>query len=143
MDRLQQRLGRQAVVRLEPVESHIPERAVTLVPMFAPPGPRGSGGWMAEQPRPVRLLPSPEPIEVTAMLPDEPPLTFRWRRVLHRVALTEGPERIAPEWWQDRAGTRLRDYYWVEDKEGRRYWLFREGAYGGDRAPRWYMHGLF
>ena len=143
VDRLQQRLGRQAVVRLEPVESHIPERAVTVVPVFAPPGPRGSGGWMAEQPRPVRLLPSPEPIEVTAMLPDEPPLTFRWRKVLHRVALTEGPERIAPEWWQDRAGTRLRDYYWVEDREGRRYWLFREGAYGGDRAPRWYMHGLF
>ncbi|MEQ8252023.1 MAG: DNA polymerase Y family protein [Oceanibaculum nanhaiense] len=56
MDRVQQRLGRQAVVRLEPVESHIPERAVTIMPVFAPPGPRGSGGWMAEQPRPVRLL---------------------------------------------------------------------------------------
>ncbi|MBU0723344.1 MAG: DNA polymerase Y family protein [Alphaproteobacteria bacterium] len=140
VDRLQQRLGRHAVVRLEPVDSHIPERAVTLVPALAPPSHRP---WMVEQPRPLRLLPSPELIEVTAMVPDDPPLTFRWRTVLHRVAQTEGPERLSPEWWRDRPGTRLRDYYWVEDLEGRRYWLYREGAYGEPRAPRWYMHGLF
>ena len=39
-----------------------------------------------------------------------------------------------------------RDYYRVEDEEGRRYWLFRAGLYaqgGGKALPRWYMHGLF
>ena len=40
---------------------------------------------------------------------------------------------------------RTRDYYRVEDTEGRRYWLFREGLYGDGRGhhPNWYMHGLF
>ena len=57
----------------------------------------------------------------------------------------EGPERIAPEWWRaedDSRGTR--DYFRVEDAEGRRYWLFREGLYGRETArPDWYVHGLF
>lgn len=40
---------------------------------------------------------------------------------------------------------RARDYYRVEDTEGRRYWLFRDGLYGDGRgaAPEWYVHGLF
>ncbi|MFN7191131.1 MAG: hypothetical protein ACK5U4_06830, partial [Rhodospirillales bacterium] len=51
------------------------------------------------QPRPLRLLGYPEPIDVTAELPDAPPLLFRWRRQLHHVAAANGPERIASEWW--------------------------------------------
>ena len=40
---------------------------------------------------------------------------------------------------------RTRDYYRVEDTEGRRYWLFRLGLYGDGRGlpPDWFMHGLF
>ena len=40
---------------------------------------------------------------------------------------------------------RTRDYYRVEDVEGRRYWLFRLGLYGDGRggSPEWFMHGLF
>lgn len=40
---------------------------------------------------------------------------------------------------------RARDYYRVEDQEGRRYWLFRNGLYGDRRGapPEWYVHGLF
>lgn len=40
---------------------------------------------------------------------------------------------------------RARDYYRVEDSEGRRFWLFRQGLYEDGRggAPVWYMHGLF
>ena len=40
----------------------------------------------------------------------------------------------------------LRDYYRVEDGEGRRYWLFRAGLYGDAQvpgAPNWYLHGFF
>jgi protein ImuB len=58
------------------------------------------------------------------------------------VALAEGPERIAPEWWRS-AETDARDYYRIEDREGRRFWLFRSGAYGEKKAPRWYVHGVF
>ncbi|NIL95746.1 MAG: DNA polymerase Y family protein, partial [Planctomycetales bacterium] len=63
----------------------------------------------------------------------------------HRVARYAGPERIAPEWWRDRPGTRLRDYFRIEDQSGRRYWLYREGLPDDGRggAPRWFLHGVF
>jgi protein ImuB len=94
-------------------------------------------------PRPLLLLPQPEAIEVVALIPEGPPRQFRWRGVLHQVAATQGPERIAPEWWH-RTGEVERDYYLAEDREGRRFWLYRAGLYGrGDAAPQWFMHGVF
>ena len=60
----------------------------------------------------------------------------------------EGPERLSPEWWRT-ARARTRDYYCLEDADGARYWVFREGLYGReyagapeDRAPTWWMHGV-
>ncbi len=95
--------------------------------------------------RPIRLLQRPEPIEVTAEVPDGPPVRFDWRRVKHHVAHAEGPERIAMEWWRDRKGNTLtRDYFRVESHAGARVWLYREGLYGEtEKPPRWYLHGLF
>lgn len=95
--------------------------------------------------RPVRLFDSPEPIEITAVeVPDGPPAQFRWRRVLHRVMLAEGPERIAPEWWTEYFDMPVRDYYRVEDDAGRRFWIFREGLMERNDVPvRWFLHGLF
>ena len=116
--------------------------------------------WTEAPARPLRLLPHPEPIEAVAPIPDDPPLLFRWRRVLHRVARADGPERLAPEWWRlvrkraQRAASRdhadsppdvleARDYYRVEDKDGRRFWLYRDGLYRPTIPPRWYLHGMF
>ena len=43
-----------------------------------------------------------------------------------------------------RRSSQTRDYFRVEDEEGRRYWLYREGLYGvAEAPPRWFMHGLF
>ena len=44
-----------------------------------------------------------------------------------------------------RRPARLRDYYRVEDADGRRYWIYREGLIGDGRggAPDWFIHGLF
>ena len=66
-------------------------------------------------------------------------------RGVHDIARVEGPERIAPEWWRQASSARLRDYYRVEDSEGRRYWIYREGLIGDGRGglPNWYIHGLF
>jgi len=139
IDRLANRLGARSIGRLLPREAHLPERMQHFVFAFT----LGNAGWRADKPRPVRLLPRPEPIEATAPVPDDPPLNFRWRRRLHHVARAEGPERILGEWWR---GTReaelLRDYYRVEDQDGRRYWLFRAGLYRPDARPRWFLHGL-
>ena len=106
-------------------------------------------GNSRKPPRPVRLFRPPEPIEAQWVLPDDPPFRFTWRRRQHRVRHTDGPERIAEEWWiGDSAadprdsGDRVRDYYRVEDEEGRRFWLFRAGL-PGDPPPRWFVHGIF
>lgn len=112
-------------------------------------------------PRPLRLLRQPEPIEAVASLPDEPPVLFRWRQRLHKVIGARGPETVAPDWCrrqeeerphaprkragQDDGKPSKRDYFAVEDSEGARFWLFREGRYGAASGtlPRWFLHGVF
>ena len=95
--------------------------------------------------RPLRLFDPPEEVVVLYAVPEGPPARFSWRRVAFLMTRFEGPERIAPEWWRDRSGTRLRDYYKVEVTDGRRFWLFREGIVGDARGgdPRWFVQGVF
>jgi hypothetical protein len=40
---------------------------------------------------------------------------------------------------------RPRDYYRIEDEDGCRYWVFREGLYQESDAepPCWFLHGVF
>ena len=77
-------------------------------------------------------------------MPEGAPRRFRWRGTTHGVALAQGPERIAAEWWRQRKPQPTRDYYLVENEAGRRFWLYREGLYGREpNAPRWFVHGLF
>ena len=153
VDRLLAKLGDGAVCRLEPVARHRPEKAERAVAPGRDPAP-----WLGAPPdapaapqrpqRPFRLFDRPEPIDVMAEVPDGPPLLFTWRRVRRRVMRAAGPERIEPEWWAGAGGRdeAVRDYYRVEDAEGRRYWLYRAGLYGNAGAgdsPRWYVHGLY
>ena len=106
---------------------------------------RGAGAvWKSIGERPIRLFARPQPIDVTAALPDAPPVLFRWHKILHRIVRAEGPERIEPEWWRNTGeDAETRDYYRVESTMGLRFWVFREGTYGGERLPRWYLHGMF
>jgi len=153
VDRLSNRLGSRHVVHLMPRASHLPERACDERPALAESSAGEVvallGDGRSRRPRPVHLLPWPEPIEVVAPVPDGPPALFRWRRAQHRVAAAEGPERIGPEWWLEDYGhdperqAQIRDYYRIEDAGGRRFWVFRDGPYRPDRPPRRYLHGLF
>ena len=158
IDRLRARLGGAAVLAPRPLASHWPERAEDWLPAgegagsiktLAPAGADGPVAWTdggaSPPPRPERLLDHPEPVAVIHAVPDGPPARFTWRRVAHDVAAAAGPERIAPEWWRERAGARSRDYWRVETREGRRLWLYREGFEGDERIgpPRWFVHGLF
>lgn len=146
VDRLINRLGEDRVWRPSPVQSWLPERAVEKAAPLAAPA---TETWPPERPRPIRLFRRPEPIEATAPIPDDPPIQFRWRGRNHRVSRAEGPERLAQEWWRKPADPgradpgRIRDYYRVEDAEGRRFWIFRLGLYAPGRSPRWFLHGLF
>ena len=145
VDRLVNRLGEDRVWRARPAESHTPELAAVRARPFAPAG--AARAWDRQTPRPARLFRRPEPVEdVMALTPDDPPSRFRWRGQLIRVRRAEGPERIGEAWWkgaiEDVSPGRVRDYYRVEDEDGRRFWLFRAGLYG-EHPPQWWMHGLF
>ena len=155
VDRLLAKLGDGAVCRLEPAARHRPEAAERAVAPGREPVPWLEMSETPEKPpRPFRLFDRPEPIKVMAEVPDGPPLLFTWRRVRRRVARAAGPERIEPEWWAGAGGgcrdEAVRDYYRIEDADGRRYWLYRAGLYGDGEAgngagdsPRWYVHGLY
>lgn len=166
-DRMSSRLGPLAVLRSKPVNTHVPERAVALEPVVA----RTAGDPQAQRPlaapRPLKLLPSPEPITVIAEVPDAPPASMVWRRVSYRFVKASGPERIGAEWHRaDRKlsltatsleaanaeetaalyfaeGRTTRDYYIAEDDGGRRFWLFRLGLFGIAGEPRWFLQGFF
>ena len=147
IDRLTVRLGPRAVTRPVPFASHIPERAQRWQPPLEPEP--ASQGELAFHHRPLKMLDKAERITVLYATPDGYPRSFRWRGQVHEVARVEGPERIAPEWWRERSSVRLRDYYRIEDGEGRRYWIYRHGLIGDGRGndkqgvvPDWYLQGM-
>ena len=156
-DRLASRLGKENVMRLLPRDSHLPERVQTSRPISAKPAAEGAWERLASMKgaRPTRLLQRPEPVDVVAQMPDDPPKQFSWRRHAHRVVKVEGPERLADEWWRPRSNGRympanivppVRDYYRVEDDDGSRFWLFRDGphnAMAGSGTTKWFLHGFY
>jgi protein ImuB len=151
IDALRHRLGPDRVRQFESVPRHIPECAETLTAIN---GETPQNWPLEEKERPLLLLPHAESTEVTALIPDGPPRRFRWRGVTYDITGAQGPERIADEWWrapppfpqaeETEEGGLSRDYYLVEDTQGQRFWLYREGLYGREIAtPRWFVHGLF
>ncbi|MBT0669095.1 DNA polymerase Y family protein [Novosphingobium profundi] len=143
VDRLTVRLGHDAVRRPILFASHIPERAQRWQGPLEPE--KTSQGTFDFHCRPLKMLDKPEQISVIYETPDGLPKRFRWRGETHDVLRSEGPERIAPEWWRERGAVRLRDYYRIEDAMGRRYWIYRSGVVGDGRGgvPAWFLQGLF
>ena len=89
--------------------------------------------------RPIRLYEMP--LEIRAMVSpshdrDGRPISFTLGRQVHRLMHAIGPERIGGQWWERHHKTR--DYFVVEDEEGRRFWIFRVM-----QSSRWYLHGEF
>lgn len=147
IDTLANRFGGGRLYRLEAQASSMPEREVRAVPPLAA---RAEASWDDDLARPSRMIVPPEPIDVTAMLPDHPPAMFVWRGRRYRIARADGPERLHGEWWRDsghEADTpyAVRDYFQVETATGGRYWLFRlgDGEHAATGSMRWFIHGAF
>lgn len=142
LDRLTARLGRDKITWSNWTQTHKPERIEGRIPAL-----QGTASTPPALPRerPIRILIPAEEVSVIYAVPEGPPSQFRWRRVLYKTIRHAGPERIAPEWWLDKPGTRLRDYYKIEVQDGRRFWLYREGLLHDGRGddPRWFVHGFF
>ncbi len=161
-DRLGARLGRQCIIRPQPVESHWPERAWTPAQprsnenrstgnrpdtkssnenrsnenpfSFAPR--RESLPTPSAPTRPLRILPHPQPLQAIALVPDGPPILLRGGGREHHIRHAAGPERLMAEWWAGQSGGR--DYFRVEDDTGACLWVFREST-----SNQWYLHGVF
>jgi protein ImuB len=128
---LHARLGSERVFQLQAVDDHRPERAWRAVPI-ALDGDSRPHVPLPPSPRPLLLLPSPQP------------LTMRNDQPLCRDPLTlvTGPERIECGWWDlgsTAASAVHRDYFVARNARGQLLWIFRELT-----APRgWFLHGLF
>lgn len=136
--RLGARIGLEAITRLHPAASHIPERTATVM---AAAWSEPARDWPAPPAARPLLLWRPEPLSA----PDTPrlPARFRWRGRDHEAAHATGPERIAPEWWLDDPDWRsgVRDYWVVVTTAADRLWLFY--AHGGTMPSGWFCHGSF
>ncbi len=138
LDRIEMKMGGDKIHRYVPNEHYWPERS------FQPASSLNKiseAAWNISKPRPLQLLPRPVAIQVTAPVPDYPPMNFRYKGSFHKVIKADGPERIEQEWWLQEG--QHRDYYCVEDENGCRYWLFRSGHYDAERTYQWFIHGFF
>jgi len=123
VERLQARLGSDAVHGIGICEDHRPERAWRrLVPEQAP-----ARGTLAPGPRPLWLLEPPRLLDEVAGVPHA--------RECGALELLIGPERIEAGWWdgEDMA----RDYFIARARDAALFWVYRHP--GG----AWYLHGLF
>jgi protein ImuB len=138
LDRIGGKIGAANIQRYIPAAHYWPERSFDNASSINEILP---ATWKSGRPRPLQLFSRPEPIEVTAPIPDYPPMLFRYKGKLHKIIKADGPERIEAEWWlQD---GQHRDYYCVEDEDGYRYWLFRAGHYDEAKSYQWFIHGFF
>jgi len=144
IDRLSARLGSDRVQVYRALDTHIPERTFSLAPAIYHQAQSVLKQQSDTTTRPVILFDRPELAEVMAEVPEGPPIRFRWRKVQYQVNCSEGPERIACEWWKDGRPAHTRDYFRIETMEGYRLWLFRHGLYEREtNIPKWYVHGMF
>jgi protein ImuB len=137
IDRLAGRVGSNAIHRYLPDEHYWPERSFKPASSLVE---KPTTRWRDDNPRPLQILSTPERIEVTAPIPDYPPMSFIHGNKLHTIVKADGPERIEQEWWLQQG--EHRDYYRVEDEAGGRYWLFRLGHYSV-KTDQWFLHGFF
>jgi protein ImuB len=125
IERLRARLGEDAVHGIAAVADHRPEAATRELPQGQDAGTVPSG------PRPLWLLPVPEPIPERGGRP--------WRN--GPLRLMAGPERIESGWWDEGEGQgdARRDYFVAQTADARWAWIFRKlSAPGG-----WFLHGWF
>ncbi len=138
LGRIGARVGLEAITRLHPAESHIPEKtAMAVAAVWSGP----AGVWPERsRPRPMEIWPS----EIVSAAEDPVlPVTFRWRGRTYETRAASGPERIAPEWWLDDPAWRtgVRDYWRVTTRTGERLWLYY--AHGAGMSPGWFCQGSF
>jgi protein ImuB len=136
IDRLAARFGSHRILAFQPHDTHIPEEAWVAVSAQHAQAPKSAWTKIRKAKdaprRPLRFFTRAEPVGFTTAQ------HFVWRKAQRVVSQCEGPERIAMEWWRHEKPQPVCDYFRVEDNEGRRYWLYRNGA-----TSQWFLRGAF
>jgi protein ImuB len=121
LERLQARLGREAIQSVCAKADHRPEYAHRFV------GKTNKQCTELIHYRPLWLLPSPEPLKKhRGKLWHQGPLS-----------LQQGPERIEGGWWS--GDDVRRDYYIAVDGKGSQLWVFKDLKL----QDQWFLQGLF
>lgn len=124
VERLQARLGSEAVQGLMALPAHRPECA------SHPVSPGAGSAVPAAGARPCWLLPQPEPLAEVGGRPQRG----------GPLELLSGPERIESGWWDEgeagAVGDVRRDYFVALSPRREWLWIFRS-------AQGWFLHGLF
>lgn len=136
IDCLRNRLGRNAVGRIRPKNSHLPDQIQGWNTPIGHP-------WPTTPPRPALLLNRPAPLDfITPSVTGKAPKTLRYKGKSNQISKAWGPERISPDWWRKDSNwtNGARDYYRVEVSSGEQLWIYRESQ---SRNKRWFLHGHF
>ena len=113
IERLQARLGADAIKGLKCHQDHRPEYSWSLRELDEPTV------YASRPRRPLWLLPAPKPCRID------------------QYRILAGPERIESGWWDGKDCRR--DYFVVRHPDGSTLWAFQEYK----PNPGWYLHGLF
>ena len=133
--RLRAQLGPGVVVRPVARDAHRPERAGAWVDDDEGRGTRDESLSARPTGAALRLLESPEPVEVEC--PEGVPAALNWRGSHLPCAYALGPERLAGDWWTPES---YRRDYWRCDASGRELLLFQDRA---TAEPNWFVHGWY
>ncbi len=133
IERLQSRLGNEAVRQISLVPDHRPEKSYALLPIqLSSQPPRNSSTNASAQPMMVRP---------TWLLARPLALITRQHKPFYQSPLTilAGPERIESGWWDDALA--LRDYFIAENDNHTLLWIYRQRV--GNADSGWFLHGYF
>jgi protein ImuB len=172
-DRLSSRLGPRAVLRSQLIASRLPERAERFVPAqasqhaaLAMPDLKRPLRLLPQAERIQIMAEVPDGLPASMvwrrqtyrLVKGEGPerLGAEWWRKSMRLELVTLPKPQEPEPGEEaeespyvpqldpfKPDDGTRDYYVVEDQDGRRFWVYRQGFYTGQAIPAWYLHGFF
>ncbi|WP_293780350.1 DNA polymerase Y family protein [uncultured Oxalicibacterium sp.] len=136
MERLQSRLGNDAVQRLHILADHRPERSVERASITT----TASFAKRMRNPQEIPLKAGMRPVWLLAM--PLPLRTHQHKPYYHTpLQLLTGPERIETGWWDDDLATR--DYFIAQSESHVLYWIFRTRINNTSSESGWFLHGLF
>jgi protein ImuB len=140
LEKLQSRLGMQAVSRLTTQADHRPERSHAHIGLLQ--NKISAHCVLGNSAKNKMLLPGAT-MRPSWLLAEPLPLSTRQHKPFYQGPLTllVGPERIESGWWDDALA--LRDYFIAQNDRHMLLWIFRLRPDGQKLEENWFLHGFF